>query len=88
MSEKQENISYFSISISIFFFMIVFPRKYLTDQSAPEFYLKKVSVGRLQNKEDGTTSEQFQMRLISIKYVYKYDTYGNPCHLVDSLCHS
>ena len=55
---------------------------------APWFYLKKVCVGRSQNKEDGTTSEQFQMRLISIKYVYKYDTYGNPCHLVDSLCHS
>ena len=53
---------------------------------ALSFYLKNVSVGRSQNKEDGTISEQFQMRLISITGVYKYDTNANPCHLVDSLC--
>jgi len=55
---------------------------------APSFYLKNVSVGRLQNKEDGTTSEHIQIRLISITGVYKYDTNGNSCHLVDSLCYS
>ena len=38
---------------------------------ALSFYLKNVSVGRSQNKEDGTTSEHVQMKLISITGVYK-----------------